>query len=109
MAVVDTRQQHDKCKEVRIQHDNDISIVCVYLTGVPTLCNEMPRWPPENQRESSKPGSKSSAGRSLEASLIPKLYTWYELSYVAMLQQWCYDLPHTLTIWSIYHIFPVVW
>ena len=89
MAVIDTRQQHDKYKEVTIKHrpsrppivaagrtaDNDISIVSVFLTGVPTLCDEMPRWSPENQRGSSSPGWESPAGRSREASLIPKLYT----------------------------------
>ena len=54
-----------------IYADNDISIASVYLTEVPTLCDEMPRWSPENQRESSKPGWESPAGRSRKASLIP--------------------------------------
>ena len=84
MAVIDTRQQHDKYKEVRIKHrpslppivaagctaDNGISIVSVYLTRVPSICDEMPRWSPENQRGSSNPGWESPAGSSREASLI---------------------------------------
>ena len=84
---MDTRQQHDKYKEVRIKHrpsrppivaagctaDNDISIVSVYVAGVPTLCDEITRWSPENQRGSSNAGWESPAGRSREASLIPKL------------------------------------
>ena len=50
-------QQHDKVQrgEEKIHHparpssvarctvDNDISFVCVYFTGVPTLCDDVPR------------------------------------------------------------------
>ena len=85
MVVIDTRQQHNKLKEVRKTHrpsrppivaagctaDNDISLVNVYLTGVTTLCHEVPRWSPEDQRESNTPGWESPAGRSRDASLIP--------------------------------------
>ena len=89
VAVIDTRQQHDKYKEVSLKHrpsrppivvagcttDNNISIFSVYLTGVPTLFDEMPRWSPENQRGRSNPGWESPAGRNRKATSIPKLYT----------------------------------
>ena len=84
MAFIDIRQQHDKYKEVSIKHrpsrppivaagctaDNDISIASVYLTRVPTFCDDISRWSPENQRGSSDPGRESPAGRSREASLV---------------------------------------
>ena len=44
---------------------------CVYFTGVTTLCDEVPRWLPANQRGGSSPGWESPAHCSREASLIP--------------------------------------